>query len=305
MKRIFVLSVLVCMSLAMGGAAFAGHGSYTNGVEGIGAATAPPEGIYYRMYNVYYTANQLKDNNGKSPGDFRANVYAMANRFIYSSPIDFLGGKLVFDAVIPLVYSKLYYKLDGGDKVMDADRFNLGDILLEPLIVSWHGERWDAVAALGVFLPTGEFRDPRNSLRHAADPGKGFWSFMGSLGGTVYLDQEKTWSASILARYEIHTEQQYTHTTPGNDFHFEWGIGKTINKVFTLGVAGYCSWQTTRDYGKLAVNDYREQLYAIGPEIGFTIPDWNLLVSLRTLVEFENRNAPQGVSTILTLTKAF
>ncbi|MCL1985269.1 MAG: hypothetical protein FWG59_02330, partial [Betaproteobacteria bacterium] len=31
MKRIFVLSVLVCMSLAMGGAAFAGHGSYTNG----------------------------------------------------------------------------------------------------------------------------------------------------------------------------------------------------------------------------------------------------------------------------------
>jgi hypothetical protein len=231
----------------------------------------------------------------------------MANRFIYSTPIEILGGNLVVDAVIPLVYTDLYYRIDGVGKIMDANRFGVGDILVEPFLLAWHGERWDAVAGVGVYMPTGEFRDIQrsNSRKHVADPGMGFWTFMGTLGGTVYLDEEKTWSASVLARYEIHTEQQYTRTTPGNHFHFEWGVGKTFDKVFTIGAAGYCSWQTTRDTGKNVTNDHRERMYAVGPEIGFAIPDWQFQVSLRALFEFENRNAPQGVTTALVLTKAF
>ena len=304
MKRILFLSVILCMCLTCG-AAFGAHGHYVDGVEGINAGTAPPEGFYWRMYNLYYTASQMKDNKGETPGDFKAHVYAMANRFIYSTPIEILGGNLVVDAIVPLVYTDLYYKV-GDNKIMDANRFGVGDILVEPFVLSWHGERWDALAGVGVYMPSGGFRDPRSDfLRHAADPGKGFWTFMGTLGGTVYMDAEKTWSASALARYEIHTEQSYTGTTPGNDFHLEWGVGKTFDKIFTTGAAGYCNWQTTRDTGNLANRDQRERGYAIGPEIGFVRPDWKFQVSLRSLFEFKNRNAPQGITTALVLTKAF
>ena len=300
MKRLFVLSVLVCMCLTTGGAAFAAHGHYVNGLEGIGAASLPPEGFYYKMYNIYYGANQLKNNKGgMERGDFSANVFVNAHRFIYSSPIEILGGNLVADFVVPLVYTDLYYKV-GGNKVMDDYRFSVGDIVVEPFVLAWHGERWDAVAGVGIYMPTGSFRAIK-----PADPGKGFWTFMGSLGGTVYLDAEKTWSASILGRYEIHTEQWETRTTPGHDFHFEWGVGKTINEIFTIGAAGYCGWQVTRDTGNNVMNDHRERVMAVGPEIGFVIPEWKTMVSLRVLFEFENRNAPQGVFANLSLTKTF
>lgn len=299
MKRIILSFVILCMYFT-GGTAYAAHEHYVSGAEGIKAASLPPEGVYWRMYNMYYPASQLKQNNGRqAPGNFRAHVFALANRFIYSTPIEILGGNLVVDAVVPLVYTDLYYKV-GGMKVMSDYRFGVGDILLEPFLLAWHGERWDIAAGVGLYMPTGQFRQKK-----PADPGKGFWTLMGTLGGTVYLDAEKSWSASVLARYEIHTMQQETRITPGNDFHFEWGVGKTFNEIFTVGVAGYCGWQTTRDTGKNVFKDQRERFMGIGPEIGFVIPDWKFQVSLRSIFEFENRNRPQGVMTTLTLTKAF
>ena len=40
------------------GTAFAQEtGHYVNGVEGIKAATLPPPGFYYRLYNVFYNAD--------------------------------------------------------------------------------------------------------------------------------------------------------------------------------------------------------------------------------------------------------
>jgi hypothetical protein len=297
MKRILFLSVIACVCLA-GGAAFA-SGHYVNGVEGIKAASLPPEGVYYRMYNVFYTADQLKTAAGrKAPGNFKANVYAMANRFIYSTPIEILGGNLVIDAIVPLVYTDMSYKI-GGNRIMGDNRFGVGDICVEPFVLAWHGERWDTAAGVGLYMPTGSF-----SQNRPASPGKGLWTVMGTLGGTVYLDAEKSWSASILGRYEIHTEQEHTHITPGNNFHFEWGVGKTFNEIFTIGAAGYCGWQTTKDSGKNAATGY-ERLIGVGPEIGIAIPAWKAQISLRSLWEVKNKNAPQGLTTVLVLTKAF
>jgi hypothetical protein len=213
-----------------------------------------------------------------------------------------LGGNLVVQAVIPASYADLYYKVYGfKPEPLNDSRFNVGDICVDPLLLAWRGERWGVVAGAGVYMPTGEFK-----ANKGASPGKGFWTFRNSLGGTVYLDKEKTWSASMMARYEIHTEQRETRTTPGHDFHFDWGVGKSFfNKLFTIGAAGYCSWQVTKDTGKNVTNDYRERAFGIGPEIGFIIPDWMLLVNLRTVWGFEGRNTWQGATTALILTKIF
>ena len=301
MRRIVFLFIVICVC-STGDTAFAAHGHYLNGFEGIGAASMPPEGFYWRMYNVWYSANQMRDNKSrKVPGNLKVNLYSLANAFIYSTPVEVLGGNLVLNASIPVNYADSYYKVDGvKPKALNDSRFNVGDMAVNPLILAWHGERWDAVAGAGAYMPTGEFK-----ANNAASPGKGFWTFMGSLGGTVYLDAEKTWSASLLARYEMHTEQRETRTTPGNDFHFEWGVGKTFNKIFTIGAAGYCSWQTTKDTGINVANDHRERIIGIGPEIGFIVPEWLFLVTLRSIWEFENKNAAQGVTTALIFTKVF
>ena len=36
-------------------------GHYPNGVESIKAASVPGEGLYYKVYNVYYQSDELLD----------------------------------------------------------------------------------------------------------------------------------------------------------------------------------------------------------------------------------------------------
>ena len=256
----------ICCLLLSGSYAFAGSGHYVSGVEGLRAATLPPPGKYWRVYNVFYTADRFNDNNGnKAPGDFNVDVYALVNRFIYSSEVEILGGNLLMDIVIPAINTDISLRGAGPYSFSD-NKFGLGDICVEPFILSWHGDRYDAATAIGVYMPTGDFNKNR-----PASPGKGFWTLMLTAGGTVYFDDNKEWSASILSRYETHTEQDETDITKGDRFHFEWGVGRHFKNGFEAGIAGYAYWQVEDDSGPGSSND-REVAYAIGPEVGFVIP---------------------------------
>ncbi|SFL22339.1 Uncharacterized conserved protein [Desulfomicrobium norvegicum] len=298
MKKL-LLTAAMATFVMMGSAALAGSGHYVSGVEGIKAATLPPEGIYWRMYNVLYTADDLRDKNGKEIDvDFDVNVYALVNRLVYSSGIELLGANLVADICVPLVYTDISMKA-GGMTLFDDNEFGLGDILIEPAILAWHGPRYDAALGVGVYLPTGDF-----DADEPASPGKGFWTGMLTAGATFYFDEAKTWSISALSRYEIHSEQEDTDVTYGNDFHFEWGLGKTLAKTWDVGLAGYCRWQLTDDSGPGTTND-REEAYAIGPEVSVFVPEWGLGVSMRSLWEFENKVNSQGNVTTLMIMKAF
>jgi hypothetical protein len=251
------------------------------------------------MYNVLYTADDLRDKNGKEVDvDFDVNVYALVNRLVYSSGIELLGANLVADICVPLVYTDISMKA-GGMTLFDDNEFGLGDILIEPAILAWHGPRYDAALGVGVYLPTGNF-----DADEPASPGKGFWTGMLTAGATFYFDEAKTWSVSALSRYEIHSEQEDTDITYGNDFHFEWGLGKTLAKTWDVGLAGYCRWQLTDDSGPGTTND-REEAYAIGPEVSVFVPEWGLGVSMRSLWEFENKVNSQGNVTTLMIMKAF
>lgn len=288
---VFLGLVLACSSL------MAGSGHYTSGVEGIRAATVPPpggSGFYGKLYNAYYSAGELRDNQGKKvPGNFDVDVFVQAYRFIYSSDIEVLGGNLLFDILIPVMYTDI--SLSGA---FSDSRGGLGDIFVEPVFIGWHGDRWDALAAFGVYVPTGRF-----DANRPASPGSGFWTYLFSLGGTVYFDQEKTWSLSALARYQIHTKQDETDITSGDHFSFEWGLGKNINGL-DLGLAGYCHWQVSDDKGP-GSTDERERAFAAGPEIAYTFDSIGLSLNLRSLWEFENKNKSQGNITVLNLTYAF
>jgi hypothetical protein len=263
----------VLMSCGLGlagtllGTAFAQtRGHYVNGVEGIKAATLPPPGFYYRLYNVFYNADELKDPDGdKLDVGFDVSLYAMVNRFIWMTNKKILGADFGANVVIPLIYTDTKMEARGID---DKD-FGLGDIAVEPVLLSWHGPRYDASFGLAVYVPTGKYDEDE-----PASPGSDMWTGMMTLGGTYYFDAQKTWSASILSRYEIHSEKADTDVRPGNDFHFEWGIGKTLAKIWDVGLTGYCHWQVTDDSGSGVTWDKsdHDRVYAIGPEVSVFIP---------------------------------
>ena len=275
----------------------AGEAHYVNGVEGIKAATLPPPGLYGRLYGAYYNADDLTDDNGdKADLGFEVSVYALVPRVIWVSPYEILGGSYFADVIVPIIQTEL--SIDAAN--VDDDQFGLGDACVEPVGISWHGARYDAAVALGGYLPTGEY-DKDN----VASPGKDMWTFMSTVGGTVYADAEKTWSASILSRYEIHSEQEDENYTPGDDFHFEWGLAKTVNKTLDIGVAGYCRWQVTDDETDGVENSDKVSVMAAGPEISLFIPSQVLFVSARYLWEFEAKNTSEGAIGVITLTKPF
>ncbi len=227
--------------------------------------------------------------------NFDLSLFVNAHRFIWVSNHKILGADYAANVIIPV--SKVSIELGA----YDDSKFGLGDIWVEPFILAWHGPRYDLALGLGFCAPTGKY--DKDEL---ASPGKDMWTWMGTLGGTYYFDAERTWSASILARYEIHDEKKETDVTLGDDFHFEWGIGKTVGKLWDVGLTGYCQWQVTDDsVSQPPVYGEKDKVFAIGPEITRFIPSMKLFLTLRSQWEFGAEDRSEGNFTTLMLTKIF
>jgi hypothetical protein len=228
--------------------------------------------------------------------DFDLMAYAQAIRPIYITKWKVLGAYYGMDVLVPFIYTDL--EVNGASD----SNFNLGDVFVEPVTLSWHTKRFDISAGYGFWAPTGEF-DDSNPLTQAVSPGKGFWSHMLTAGATVFFDKEKTWALSGLGRYEIHMENEDTGVTPGQTFTLEWGVSKTLAKVWDVGLVGYYRQQTTEDDG--GGNNELDSVASVGPEVSVFIPKLKMFTSLRYLYEFAASDQPQGNTVTLTLTKMF
>lgn len=282
----------------------ASHEHYPLGVEGIKAATLPPPGHYFRNYFLVYSATENTDKDGNNDGsDFDAMITAYAPRWIWITDIEILGGNYGMDILVPFFHNQVDINAPG----IHDDKSCIGDIYVEPFVLSWHGPWWDAAVGAAFWAPTGHY-----DSGEPASPGRGYWSGMFTFGGTVYLDEAKTWSVSALGRYEIHTEQDDTDITPGDDLHIEWGIGKTVAKGWDVGVAGFCHWQTTDDDNVNGAYDpsVHDAVYAAGPEVLGMVEkmpflERPMILSVRALWEFGAKDRPEGFRTVITLTLPF
>ena len=276
-------------------------GHYTPGVQGIKVGSLPPPGFYYIMHNVYYSADTYYDGNGdKAAINFDINVFANVHRFLYVWEDVIFGANYGVHVLIPTTYTDISI---GAFGVNDS-KYGVGDIVIEPILLAWNKPRYDVSVALAAIAPVGSY-----DINEAASPGKSFWSGMLTFGGTYYFDANKSWHASILNRYEIHGEKKDFDVTPGDDFTFEWGIGKTIPKkqIWSYGISGYAHWQVSDDKGTDVTYDatVKDKIFAVGPEITCYIPTAKLNLEFRTQFEFGAIDRPQGTKMCLSLFKSF
>ncbi len=271
-------------------------GHYTPGALGLNAATLPPPGFHWTAYNMYYTSDTLHDDNGNDiPVDLDLEVFASAHQFTYMTSKKILGADYGFDMIIPLV------NVDIEMVGVDESSFGIGDIFFEPFVLGWHTPRWDVSIAAGVHTPTGESGDP-------SSVGKGYYSFMETLGATYYFDEGKTWSASVLTRWLQNTENEDTDITPGAEVVAEYGLTKAFpskTQIISAGLVGYSYGQLTEDSGTGASDD-KYSGHAFGPEIkymGFAPFPWQ--VALRYQVEYETKNTTEGTNICLQLIGSF
>jgi len=262
---------------------------YSAGLEGIKGASLPPSGLYLRDYNYFYYADRYPG----GPSDFDLTAYVQAPRVIYMTDWHPLGLDYGMDVIVPFAYTSV--RTPAGRTC----GFGLADISVEPLLLSKHLEKFDLAAGYSFWAPTGEF-----DVNKPACPGKGYWGHMITLGGVWYPDKEKTYSVSLLNRYEINQEQDQTHITPGNTDTLEIGFGKSLTKTIDVGVIGYYQQQTTENSGYGSDNS-RDCVLGVGPEVGLVIPKIHLSTTLRYAYEFEAQNRPEGHVVNLTLTYRF
>lgn len=265
----------------------AGH--YPAGVEGIKGSSLPPPGVYFRDYNLFYSADHFE---GGMP-NFDIFAYVNAPRLIWMTDFKILGADYGMDIIVPFGY--MDWDVGGvGDSYS-----GIGDIQLEPLLLSWHFQQFDVAAGYALWAPTGDFSVNRPDIL-----AKGFWSHMLTLGGTWYFDAEKTWALSLLNRYEFCHEQEDTHIDPGQVYTLEFALSKSVTKTLDVGLIGYWQQQTTQDGGQ-ATTGAHDRKIGLGAEISGVCPITGLLGSLRYAYEMDAVERPEGHLVVLTMTKRF
>jgi len=252
------------------------------------AASLPPSGLYFRDYNYCYFANDFPG----GPQDFGATAYVQGPRGIWISDYSVMGATYGASLLIPFVYQDVKV---GSDR---RSRFGLGDVMVEPLLLSWNQDRFDVVIGYGLWAPTGDFQAGR-----MANPGKGYFGHMLSLGASRHLGDDKSWTLTALNRYEINQENPDTETTTGNVWTIEGGLSKSLSKSVELGAIGYAQAKVTHDSGP--ASSLRDSIAGIGPELSVLIPGIDLFASIRYAFEFAASDRPEGHLVNITFTKRF
>lgn len=251
---------------------------YFLGTYGINAVEKPTPGFNYTNLFNYYVATKLKNKHGhtiktKGNGIF----YRDLNIFSYHSGDRLFRGYYGCQLILPLINQTTEFTFI-HKSLRTESGMQLSDVYFEPINITWSLPQSYLLAAYGFYIPRGRFNTfARDNI------GLGNWGNQFTLACTYFVDCAKTFSISAYATYEFHTKKKGLTNPKGVDYHpgqnlcIDWGIGKTINSYLTIGIAGYAEWQTTRDEGCYVpdfVKKVKDRVFAIGPEVDISIPQY-------------------------------
>lgn len=277
---VLVMAALVLMPLS------AMAQNYGIGSEGLKSGALPPAGNYYLMENSFFTADEIANNSGDT-SDFDIDVLANVHRFVHVTKKQFLGADVGFHVLVPVL---------NIDVMGDAEA-GIGDMVVEPVLLGWHKDKFDAVLALAAYLPTGEYdKDP------GTDIGGDHYAFQLTQATTFYFDKARKWHASYCFRYETNLENRTTDLKNGDDIDLDWGVGTSIG-TYDVGLVGYSQWQITEDSGAAA--GPKDSVHGIGVEFSGFFPQKGFGFKARYHHEYEARNKPKGQKFTFNLVKPF
>ena len=295
LQKLFLLLTLLFLFLAGGQSISAtefGGGAYPNGAEDFMAGAVPPPGNYFINYLTYYTADDFTDGKGHTLiPDFDVSVTANVFRFIHVTNKQVFGGFWGMHAFVPVMNVDI---TAGG---MDDSKSGLGDIIVDPFILSWHSKNWHFATGLDIFMPTGAY--DQNDL---ANLGRNYWTFEPIFGFTYVGNKGLDISAKFM--YDLNTENEDTDYQSGQEFHVDYTVGQKINN-FSFGLGGYYYIQTTDDElnGVKVGDGFRGEVFAVGPQVKFDCGKTSFILKYQQETASEYR--PEGDKFWFKLVHAF
>jgi len=260
-----------------------GGGAYPNGAEDFMVGALPPPGTYLLNYMLYYTADKFKSDAFRS---FDLDVFANTFRLIHVTKHQVLGASWGVQAFVPIVYQDVSVGISGGPDLGD-NRWGIGDIIIDPILLGWHSKNFHAVAGLDIYLPVGTYDQDR-----LVNAGRNYWTFEPAVAFTYLSDGGFEVSAKFM--YDFNTKNTDTEYLSGQEFHFDYTVGYHI-KGWSLGVGGYYYYQTTNDEldgQKVGSDGFKGREWAIGPQVKYDYK--NMMFTLKWQAELDAKNKPEG-----------
>jgi hypothetical protein len=327
-------TTLTTLVLALGLALIAGptHGGeighYAPGLPNIRDFVMPAPGFYSVLYNYFYMSDRLNDGDGdevtsvtinprRGPGvtlgvDVDVDIYALTAAFLWVSPWKILGAKYgayIAPAVANSSVGAALATATGRGIDAETSEFALGDLFVQPLWLGWTLRHWDFALGYGFYAPVGKYDTDTVTLpggatvtaESADNIGLGFWTHQLQGVMTWYPWVHKGTAVLAALTYEIHGDKQDFDLTPGQNLTWNWGISQFLalhqnrRLLLEVGVTGYSSWQITDDSGSDARNpDVRDEVHAVGGQLGLTYVPWVASLNMHYLSEFAAQDRFQG-----------
>lgn len=280
----YVLGVLWVVS---GGAHADGDfGHKVLGTVGLDAGSQQSEGVYVGDRYLNLSVDRLVNRYGKTIPIKGLSMEGFANVFGVSGTFK-LGEGPYLSSALAVPVSGLHLKTEVPYSTLD--RFGLGDIFIQPLMLGWRFPRLDITSSYSIYAPTGQINRKGYSQSQ--------WSQQVSVGGTVFFDDERSLRISALTSYNIFGRKLNLDVTQGDQVQIQGGVGGRFFKIMDVGMAGYAMWQVAADTGSALPPRLRGQSeYAVGlgPELGVTIPQLRSKLIARYEWEIASRSRPEG-----------
>ncbi len=281
----YFLGLFILLSFAATSNVFAtegGGGAYPNGAEDFMSGAVPPPGTYFLNYLTYYTADKFKDGDGNSlVPNFDLKVTANVFRLLHVTKTQILGGYWGFHVFVPIV------NVDVSLPFGSQSKTGLGDIIVDPFVLSWHSKNWHFATGLDIYIPTGDF--DKNRL---ANVGRNYWTFEPIIAVTYLSDNGFDVSGKFM--YDFNTENKDTNYRSGQEFHFDYTVAKKFDNI-SLGLGGYYYKQITADKQngqKVGSDGNKGQAFAIGPQVKYDHKNMSFILKYQKEMSVENR--PDG-----------
>ena len=296
-KKFFVFLLLILSLLVLTSANVyateGGGGAYPNGAEDFMSGAVPPPGYYFINYFLFYHADKFNNKHGDNVDkDFDLDVIANTFRFIYITKQQIFGGYWGVHIFVPIMYQDVTATTPGG--VKSDTKTGLGDIIVDPFILSWHTKNWHFATGVDIYMPTGSY-----DKDDMANTSRNYWTFEPIVAFTYISDFGLEVSSKFM--YDFNTNNPDTDYRSGQEFHFDYTVGYKIDN-WRVGVGGYYYKQVTNDEingekvtfpEPLGFSDgFKGQTIAVGPQLKYDYKNMSFI--LKYLFETAVENRPQG-----------
>jgi hypothetical protein len=289
MVAIATFSVAIASDLAI--ATEGGGSQKALGVDTVMAGVMPPPGDRLTTFLVHYDAMHTLDGSGNDrvgPSNFKLNAEAAVLRVQHVWETELLGANIEtrvgFSAYVH-AHVRFDAQTPNGVVRRDSSASGVGDGLIGPIILGWHGDRFHQSFGPEFFFPVGKF-----DKTHLANASRGYYSLGLQYWFTWYPTDDIEVSGTPV--YLVNAKNRDSDYKSGDELSFDYSVGYATTPVWQIGVNGNVYKQLTddRQNGQVVADGNRGQVAAIGPFIRYhPSGDWGITLKWQHECWVENR----------------